>query len=167
MASQREEENRGMGKPAPETTLDIVPSVIELAYFMQKEPKGVDRELIKRGDDLIAIFEDANFSNGFKNLREQKINAIASACRDIAEGVKVLHSSVIGVTFHQGKMEQATVSLGTPPEGSFVFSVTWRAKRAFHAWRTEGAKEVSQDDINASLYRLAHTLSKVIQVKGK
>lgn len=152
----------GAKKKPNHEILDIFPGVMELAELLYTHPKHVDKEKVKRGDELLIIFEDHSFKNTFKGLREQKVRAVETVCRDISEGGEILQSSIVGVCFTNAKMQHVTVPLGGTPPGNMVFSVGWRSKRAFHGWRNEAGSEVSQEDTNAILYRLATLLSKII-----
>lgn len=151
-----------MGKAAKQTQIDVFPSLLELAHFMMKDPSGIDRDNVRRGDELLGIFEDTTFKNSFKGLREQKMAALGNAARDISEGGELLRTSMIGVTFKEGKMAAFVTPHGSSPGGNIVFSVSWKQKRAFHNWRTDASNDNSQDDVNAALYRLAVCLSTIV-----
>ncbi|PWU16075.1 MAG: hypothetical protein C5B49_11010 [Bdellovibrio sp.] len=142
--------------------LDVFPSVMELARLMKTERRFVDSSLLQRGQELITIFEDPNFTNLFKDLREQKINAVAVAARDVAEGVGILRTSTIGVAYVEGFMAPFTSIHGSSPAGIVTLSISWSDKRAFQSWRSNLRDEVAQEDVNAGLYTLAHFLSTVI-----
>lgn len=137
-------------------------SLVELARHMKADPGGVDPELNRRGEELIGLFQDTNYRDGFQDLRARKLQAIEMAAKDVSEGVLTLQSSSIGVAFAEGKFAVFITPHGTPPRGSVVFSLSWRQSKAFHNWRSREEKDVPQDDINVSLYRLAVILSEVI-----
>ncbi len=154
---------RGVNKPKPShEILDIFPGVMELAELLRAHPRHIDKEKIKRGDELLIFFEDQTYKDSFKGLRQEKIRAIETVCRDISEGGEILQSATVGVSFNSGKMVQMKVPLGGTPPGNMIFSIGWRSKRAFHGWRNEAGSEVSQEDTNAILYRLSYLLSGII-----
>lgn len=158
-------ETKTVNKPKPShEILDIFPGVLELAELLKLHPKHLEKDKIKRGDELLIIFEDLSYKNTFKGLRDAKIQAIKAVCRDIAEGGEVLQSATMGVSFSSstGKMEQVTAPLGSSPSGNMIFSIGYRSKRAFHGWRNEAGQDISQEDTNAILYRLAALLATII-----
>lgn len=142
---------------------DIIVTVHELAQLMKGDPRGIDNDLRKKGDDCIVIYQDFNFSDNFQNLRQQKIHVIEMVVRDISEGVLTLRSSSIGVSFSDGKMVPFVTPHGSSPRGTIVYSIGWRDSRAFHNWRTNSLDlDVSQDDINVAIYRLAVEMQEVL-----
>ena len=112
---------------------------------------------------MVGVFSDPNFSTrGFSNLKKQKTEILQQALEDIASGVMVLRSSVMGLQFHQNKILNFISPLGTPPEGQVVFSVSWKDIAAFKNWRSGEGDEVSQDSINSAIYFLAAELSRLL-----
>lgn len=156
-----------MTKAAKNVQLDVFPSLIELASLMRDDPSAIDRETLRRGGDLLAIYEDINFKNSFQDLRNQKIAALGHAARDISEGGIILRSSVIGVTFKEGKMVPFVTPHGSSPTGSLAFSISWLQRRAFQNWRSDAGGETEQEDVNAALYRLAVCLSTILPPRSQ
>lgn len=142
--------------------MDFFESLVQLAQHMKSEPGGINPEFNRRGDELLGFFQDTNYRNSLQDLRAQKVRVIEMVAKDISEGVMTLQSSSIGISFVDNKFIPFVTPHGTPPRGSVVFSVSWRESKAFHNWRSQEEKEVTQDDINVSLYRLAVILSEVI-----
>lgn len=142
--------------------VDIVNACLELSQLMKESPADVDRELVKKGESLLGIFQDPNYTDKFQNLKEVKREIYDMAINDIAAGVMVLRSSVIGVTFSVSKLKTYVTPHGSLPEGSVVFSISWKNIRAFRNWREGSEDEVTQEQINDALYALAFRLSKLI-----
>lgn len=141
---------------------DIFQTLLQLAEQMKENPQGIDRELVRRGDQLLGVFHDENYGLTFKDLRTKKRYAIEMVAKDISEGALTLQTSSIGVSFTDGKMLPFITPMGTPAKGTVVFSLNWKDTKAFQNWRDNEQNEISQDDINTSLYRLAVILSEVI-----
>lgn len=141
---------------------DFFESLVQLAQVMKSEPGRINADLNRRGEELLGIFQDTNYRNSLQDLRAQKIRAIEMTAKDISEGVMTLQSSSIGVSYVEGKFLPFVTPHGTPPRGNVVFSLNWRESKAFHSWRSQEEKEINQEDINVSLYRLAVILSEVI-----
>lgn len=158
--------SRSPVKPAPKMAASDAPeffeTLVELATHMRDDPSGINIELNRRGEELLGVFQDQNYRKQFKNLRAQKMHAIEMAARDISMGVSTLRSSTIGISFSEGKLIPFVTPHGSSPRGSVVFSISWRNTKAFRNWRSHEGVEVSQDEINMSLYCLAVILSEVV-----
>jgi len=142
-------------------SVNIAQSCLELSVFLKDSPGDIDYDLIRKGQNLLALFFDQNFTDSFQNLAELKKYALLMAAEDIAKGVMSLRSSVIGITFLHSKLKTYVIPHGSSPEGSVVFSISWKNIRSFQNWRSEDTTDIDQDDINACLYLISYELSKI------
>lgn len=144
------------------TKVNIIESTSVLAQLMSDNPSEIDRDLLKKGENLIAIFQDSNFSNQFHNLKDLKKEIISMAINDISIGVMTLQSATLGVTFSHSKLKTYISPHGSSPEGSVVYSLSWKNIKAFQNWRSEEESEITQDKINYAIYFLTFQLSKLV-----
>ncbi len=142
--------------------VNITESCLELAEMMSQMPSMADKELIKKGEALIAIFQDSNFSDKFQDLAQIKQQLLLMAANDIASGVMTLRSSIMGVAFLHSKLKTYITPHGSLPEGSVVFSLSWKNIRAFGNWRKGEEIDLAQEDVNSSIYYLSYLISKLI-----
>lgn len=149
-------------KSKTDSAKEFFKSVMRLAKAMKRDPRGIDIDMNRKGEEILGVFQDTHYHPQFQDLRIQKINAIEIAARDISEGGMTLQSSSIGISHLDGKLVQFITPHGTPPAGRVVFSVTYRSSKVIDDLGAQETVDVSQDDINTSLYRLAVILSEVI-----
>ena len=141
---------------------NILDSVYELADIIKSDPTSVEKTLLKRGDELISVFTDPTYSiRRFPDLNDRKVEVLEKAIEDVAVGVLALRSSVIGLINSGGTLVPYVTPHGTNPEGDVVFNVKWKNTVAFKNWRREdGTDDVSQEDVNAAIYKLTVDLAK-------
>ncbi|MFN7728047.1 MAG: hypothetical protein ACK5P7_02705 [Bdellovibrio sp.] len=150
-------------KQPPVKRVDVIATARKLAQMMREKPAAIERDLINAGDELLAFFEDPNFRTSFQNLKALKKEAIEMAIQDISSGVMTLRSSSIGVSFRGSGLTPYITPHGTSPPGNVVFSISWKNIKAFRHWRdSEGSDDVTQDQINLSIYRLTAMLADLI-----
>lgn len=144
--------------------INILKSVEELSEMMSETPAGVDRSLAAKGEALLGIYFDENYTlDRFPDLNERKIEILRKVVEDVSMGVMTLRSFNIGLTTRNNKIEPYIVAHGKLPQGNVVYSVNWRNIVAFKNWRKGGGDPVSQDDINAAIYFLAVAISKLLK----
>jgi len=148
-------------KPAPKK-VDVIAAAYELATVFKEDPKFVERDLLQQGDELLSFFEDPNFSNSFQDMLTQKSQVIQMAIQDISGGVMTLRSSTIGVAFRGRTLSPYVAPHGTSPNGTVVYSIGWKNLKSFQNWRSEDGGDISQDQINTAIYRLAAALAELI-----
>ncbi len=141
----------------------VVETSEKLAQFMRENPNGIDAELVKQGENLVGVYADPNFKGrGLNNLYELKKTTFKQAVDDIAGGVMILRSSVLGVTFRNNKLMTFVSPHGTLPQGTVVFSLTWKDMAAFKRWRNQaGEADIPQDVLNSAIYFLTAEISKL------
>ena len=135
----------------------------ELAQLMKKDPSGIEKDIVARGENLVGLFHDNNYTaRGFSEINELKVDIIKKAIEDIAGGVITLRASTLGLTFSENRLVSYVASHGTSPKGSVVFSVSWKNIAAFKNWRADGKDTTSESDINAAIYYLTVEMSKLL-----
>ena len=127
---------------------------------MRAEPSVLDKDEIKRGSNIVALFSDNSRgrknSETFGNLKKE---TILMAIQDIASGGIGLSASSFGVCQKNKDLHQYILPLGTQPDGECVFSISLKKSTAFKGWRNGETTEMSQEDINSTMYYLIHELS--------
>lgn len=141
--------------------VDITQSCIELSQYLKQSPGDIDFDLIKLAQSQLAIFQDQNYSDTFQNLGPLKQELLLLAAEDIAKGVMSLRSSVLGISFFHSKLVTYAIPHGSSPEGSVVYSISWKNIRSFQNWRAEDVSDIDQNEINACLYLISFQLSKI------
>lgn len=139
--------------------LDIFNSIAELAGYLKDDPASIDDYLDGLGKLLLTVYQDPAFKNNFPGLKDLKIGTIGKASRDIAEGLAVLRDQSVGVSFieRDKKLNPYVCKYGETPEGHVVFDIKWN-----NPHHVADSADLSQDDINACVYHLAVTLSKIV-----
>jgi hypothetical protein len=143
--------------------VDIKGSSLELAALIKQDPSLVEKNLLSQGNSLLALFEDTNFSNSFQNFKALKRELFCSALEDLAMGAITLKTSVMGLTFKEGKVKTFITPFGVNPDGNIMFSISLKSSAAFKNWRTSAADtEISQEELNSAIYRIVIALSEVV-----
>ena len=146
--------------PKPESLLE---TAMKLSELMKQYPQNIEKPLVQKGENVVGVFADPNFSTrGFADLKKQKAEIIQQALEDIASGVLILRTSMIGLQFLNNKILNFITPHGTAPEGQVVYSVNWKDVAAFKNWRNGEGDDVSQESINSAIYSLAAELSRLI-----
>lgn len=139
--------------------VDVYSSALELAHIFKEEQKLIEKPLLDEGNAVVGVFTDTNFSKSFQGLKEAKLEVLQRAIEEIAGGGGTLLTSQIGIVFREGKVRPFVELLGTSPQGSVIYSLNLKKRKAFHKYKEGDGEEVSQEDINAAVYRLAVELS--------
>lgn len=142
--------------------VDIKNSSLELAAILKEDSKLIERDMLQRGNELIALYQDANFGDGFQNFRELKRDLFCAALEDLAMGGITLRTSAMGLTFREGKVKTYISPLGVQPPGNVMFSISLKNVAAFMSWRSDDGAEFPQEELNATIYRLVVALSEVL-----
>jgi hypothetical protein len=141
---------------------DVLGSAEQLAQILHKDRNALDRDSLRRGDLFLSIFNDKNFGRNVPGLNSSKLDVIKQAIEDLAGRGKILGKSYVGVTFYENAMQPFVRSYGENPPGNIVFKVGIKNIAAFQNWRNGSADEISEDDINAAIYRLTFEWSTVL-----
>jgi hypothetical protein len=141
----------------------ITETAKHLAQFMRDNPNGIEKALAQRGENLIGVFSDPNFSTrGFADLKVQKIEILLQAIDDVAGGVIMLRTSMLGLQFFANKVVSFVSPHGTYPPGQVVFSVNWKDIAAFKNWRNGEGDDVTQESLNYAIYFLTVAISRLL-----
>lgn len=143
--------------------IDILAPSLEIATIMAVDKDFAEKEILKKGDELIGFFSDPNYGMNFQNLRQMKVEAIKLAIEDLATGGTTLRSSTVGLSFTNGKIVTYIVPFGSKPEGTSIFNINLKNLFAFKNWRNDSKLEIPQDDLNVAVYRLAYEWSKLMK----
>ncbi|MCS6839028.1 MAG: hypothetical protein NZ480_09315 [Bdellovibrionaceae bacterium] len=143
-------------------SVDIQKSCLELARLMKDQPGKIDYKLIKEGEKHLGFFQDNNYTDQFMDLKSLKKDILLLCAEDVSRGSQILQTSILGVTFHLNKLKKFVVPHGNNPEGSLVFSVSWKNIRAFLNWRNGNQVDVPQPIIDQCLYLLCFKLSELV-----
>jgi len=142
--------------------VDIKGSSLELAQMIKQDPSLVEKELLNLGNELVGFFEDSNFSNGFQNYQQLKIELMNMVLEDLAMGAITLKTSHIGLTFQNGKIKTFITPFGVPPSGNLMMSISLKNVVAFQKWRSGVQGDIDQEHLNAAIYRVIVSLAKVL-----
>lgn len=146
---------------AYQTTL--VQTAVELAHLLKGNRKLFEKAIFEEGSGVVGIFCDPNFKDSFQNMRELKTDIIHNAIEDVAIGGGRLLTATLGVVYQMGKLQPYLEMFGSNPSGNVIYSINLKQRAAFKQWR-DGADEMdlSQEEVNAAIYRLAVELSEVL-----
>jgi len=142
--------------------LDIKGTSLELAEIIKDEPQLIEKDLLKEGNDIVAIYQDANFTDSFQNFRELKREIFNLALEDLAMGGITLRTSMIGLTFREGKIKTFISPLSVQPSGNLMFSITLKETAAFKNWRNDEGADIPQENLNAAIYRIIIALAEIL-----
>ncbi len=142
--------------------IDIKGTSLELAQLIKQDPKLIEKDLLQRGLEILALFQDSNFSDSFQNFKELKQDLYLTVLEDLAMGGMTLRTSVMGLSFRDGKVKTFITPHGMPPQGNVMYSVSLKNIAAFKNWRSDDGSEIPEEDLNAAIYRMVVALSEVI-----
>lgn len=148
MAQDRDGDMQGGEQP------DVLGTARKLAEIIKADKQALDRETYRRGDRLLAIFQDPNYGRSTRGLSETRLEIIQQAIDDMANRAKVLSRSFFGVTFVNNQVRPFVCQYSETPEGNIVYKIGLKDVVAFQSWRQGQNNEINQDDINAAIYRL-------------
>lgn len=146
---------------------DFLNSIEELCAIMIADPASVDRKDLELGNKFVGIFEDENFSDGFKNLIDFKEEIIKEALLDISKGAPKLSIGVMGARWLNNQLEKYYINHDELSSGTIVFSLSLKSMTAFKNWRVKGEDDIAQEEINLSCYKLIHYLSQLRKRNGR
>lgn len=145
-----------------ESNVDVVGTAGKLAEIMKEDSSAIDRLVSQAGDRFLVFFQDANFTDSFKDLRSKKIEVIQSAIDDLSQKGRMLGGNFIGVSFLNGAMETFICEYGQSPEGNVVYKIGLKDVAAFLKWRNGQNDDINQDTLNAGIYRLTLEWSRLL-----
>ena len=134
---------------------DVLMAAENLAQMIKKDPEALETEAWSRGDNFLEITHDPSFGIKTIGLTEQKIKIIKQAIEDLSGRGRVLSAAFIGLIFFENEIQTFISQYGESPTGKIVFKIGIKDVDDFKEWRNGDLGKVSEDDINAGIYRLA------------
>lgn len=134
---------------------EVLKSAHELAKILKKDSDGLDTAAWSRGDSFLLIANDPQFGKKTAGLADQKIKIIQQAIEDLSARGKVLSEAFFGLTFFENQIQTFICQYGEAPMGKVIFKIAIKNVAAFVEWRKGGAENVSEEDLNSAIYRLA------------
>ncbi|MCB0368938.1 MAG: hypothetical protein KDD45_05660 [Bdellovibrionales bacterium] len=150
-----------MDKPSSQRA-NVLDPAEQYANILKSDPKEINAAELRRGDQFLLIYSDENFGSRFADLNSLKLSVVKMAIEDISGRAQILSTNTIGVTFLDNKLQTFLTPFGGQATGNVVFKVGIKNVLAFQKWRQGQASEISQDDVNAAVYRLVVEWSKLI-----
>ena len=151
-------------KPRAEVPkVDLDSSLEELALILSQDRSLIEKELVRKGDEVLGFYTDNTIRGSYKEFNRMRIEVIKIALDDVAKGAPCLKRSTVGVTLAHGKMKIFIEQLGLSPQGTVVFSINLKTSFAFGNWRKDPTVEFPQDDLNTAIYRLAVLWAEIIR----
>lgn len=142
--------------------VDVLGTAMRLAEIFKEDPSAIDKAELARGEKLLTFFQDSNFGPSFAGLKDFKSEVLIQAIDDMSNRAKVLAKNFMGVVFRKNALETFVCEYGKTPEGNVVYKVGLRDVVAFQNWRSGQNDEITQEDINAAIYRLTAEWSKIL-----
>ena len=142
--------------------VDVLGSAMRLAELIKADPKMIDKAELQRGEKLLTFFQDSNFGPSFPGLNDFKTEVVVQAIDDMSNRAKVLAKSFMGIVFSKNSLEAFVCDYGKSPDGNVVYKIGLRDAVAFQNWRSGQNSEITQEDINAAIYRLTAEWSKIL-----
>lgn len=141
--------------------VDVLKTALRFAEMLKEDPKGIDRTELQRGARLLSLFQDSNYSDGFRDLRAVKTQLLHLVIEDLADRARTLSGSYFGIFFSKGKLVHGAYEYGSEAEGSLVYKVALKDVAGFQRWRKGEGSEYSPEDLHAGIYMLTVELSRL------
>lgn len=138
-------------------------TVDELKNLMKENPQQIDKALIKKGENTLAVYFDSNYGPGVANYNQLKSKMLRTALNDLMSGGFLLKTRKIGFIFKDNRLTEYNIPYNeNNPPGQVAGSVSLKVMRAFEGFRTKSEDEQSldEDQKNAGVYYLIYMLSK-------
>jgi hypothetical protein len=125
----------------------------EISRIYQESPQSIPKEDLKDAASLVSIFENQQFGESFRNIKEMKKQLFDDCLLDIAGGGELLRTGIFQICFRSNQLEVSHRFFGDPTSGDLVYSVSLKKQAAFQNFKQTEADEIPQDQINKlSLY---------------
>ncbi len=125
----------------------------EVSRIYHESPQSIPREDLKEASSLISIFENQQFGENFRNIKEIKMQLFDECLLDIAGGGELLRTGIFQICFRANQLEVSHRFFGESTSGDLVYSVSLKKQAAFQSFKQTEADEIPQDQINKlSLY---------------
>ena len=125
----------------------------EISEIYRGSPDSIPKQDLKEAAHFVSIFENEQFGENFKNIKEMKRKLFDECLLDIAGGGDLLRTGSFYICYRAGSLEVSHRFFGESTEGDVVFSVTLKKQAAFQKFKENEADEIPQEEINKlSLY---------------
>lgn len=142
--------------------VDVIGTALRFAELLKEDPRAVDRAELQRGERLLSLYQDANYSDGFRNLRALKAELFKTVIEDLADRARVLSGSYYGVFFVKGQLKSGAFEYASSPEGSLVYKIALKDVAGFQKWRKGEGSSYTPEDLHAGIYLLTVELSRLL-----
>ena len=141
--------------PPEETGPDVLNSAYKLALILKQDPEALDTGSWSRGEKFLTLANDLTFAERTTELVEQKIKIIKQAIEDLSDRGPILAEAFMGLTLFENQIETFICQYGEKPSGKIVFKIGIKNIKSFMEWRQGAKGQVSEQEINSGIYRLA------------
>jgi hypothetical protein len=142
---------------------NVLTPAFEFAKILAADPKELNQTELARGNNILLVYSDENFGVRFPDLKDLKLGVIKLALEDISSRAQILSGNTIGITFLENRLQTYLTPFGCLTEGTIVYKIGIKNIIAFEKWRKGELSEISQEDINSAIYRLAYEWSKLLK----
>ena len=132
------------------------------AQILAQNPSEINKVELERGNQALLIYSDDNFGSRFADLNSAKISVVKMAIEDISGRAQILATNTIGVTFLENKLQNFLTPISGQTGGTLVYKIGIKNILAFQKWRQGETGELTQDDLNAAVYRLVVEWSRLM-----
>ncbi len=147
--------------PSQSPSAEILAASLELAQLMNQDRSGIEEDLATEGEKFIGIFCDENYTTlRFPDLHRERVAIIKKGIEDIAIGVMILRTSTLGLVSLNNEIQPYISPHGNMPKGNVIFSMNWKNLAKIRKWKPGDPEPVTQQEMNAAIYRLTVELSK-------
>jgi hypothetical protein len=143
--------------------VDILAASAELAQLLHGNENYLDQEVIDRGNELLEFFTDENLAAEGTNFDTMKIEALKLAIDDLSTGGKLMRKSLMGLFASRNEFFTFAEPYGEKPSKAVAYSISMKNAFPKDDWRISEDFELSQEDLNAAIYRLVFAWSELIQ----
>ncbi len=150
-----------MAKTKPKF-LSIYPSCLELAMLMKANAAMIEKPLVAKGAEFVAIYVDSNFKDSFKNYHDLKMETLKMVLEDLAAGAPALRSSTVGLSYRNNRVEPYISPHGTMPPSNTMYSINLKESVAFKNYLFSSNEDLPEEMINVAIYYITLQLSKLI-----
>ena len=133
---------------------EVLNSAFRLAQIIKEDPDSLDTATWSKGDDFLVIFNDSELKQKTEDLVELKIKVIQQAIEDLSERGNILSEASMGLIFYDNQAQAFISHYKEAPLGKIVFKIGIKDTNAFIEWRKGATDQITEDDINAAIYRL-------------
>lgn len=143
--------------------VNIMDPAESYARILARDPNEFNNIEFNKGNAVLLVYSDENFGLNLPDFKELKLRVIKMAIEDMAGRAQILSNNTIGVTFVDNKLQTFLTPLGALTQGSIVYKLGIKDVLAFQKWRRDEPTSITQNDINAAIYRLVFEWSLLLK----